>query len=85
LTEKHGDRFDIHFEGKEGETGSYVISMNQYKQWYHQVQFMDRKRLMLLDPSTMDIAQLTGTQKQFMDIWNNYLLENYKLLMTRSI
>ena len=82
LTEKHGDRFDIHFEGKEGETGSYVISMNQYKQWYHQVQFMDRKRLMLLDPSTMDIAQLTGTQKQFMDIWNNYLLENYKLLMT---
>ncbi|KAF0974765.1 hypothetical protein FDP41_006239 [Naegleria fowleri] len=82
LSEKHGDRFEIQFEGREGETGTYVISMNQYKNWYNQVQYMDRKRLMLLDPSTMDASQLTPVQKQFMDIWNNFLLDNYKLLMS---
>ena len=86
LTEKHGDRFEIQFEGREGEgeTGSYIISMNQYKHWYQNYQYMDRKRLMLLDPSTMDVNQLTHIQKQFMDVWNSYLLENFKLLMTEN-
>ncbi|KAG2378293.1 hypothetical protein C9374_008436 [Naegleria lovaniensis] len=82
LSEKHGDRFEIQFEGREGETGTYVISMNQYKNWYNQVQYMDRKRLMLLDPCTMDASQLTPVQKQFMDIWNTFLLDSYKLLMS---
>ncbi|KAL9655906.1 hypothetical protein ABK040_014560 [Willaertia magna] len=75
LIEKYNDRFLIENENR-------LIHLHQLKLWYQNVQIMDRKRLMLLDPSTMDVNELTNTQKQFMNIWNTFLLNNYKLMIS---